>query len=383
MRKLLRRVLLGVVAFYVAGAVWSCVHSPPVAVTVEEVVPPNEEDAILRLVRLATEAIEEHAKNDHFYKRDAHSVPHGCVRARLQVRPGLDEELRHGVFATPGKQYRAWIRFSNALKPDDRSTDGRGMAIKLMRASERDPSQDFLMVNGAAFFNRDVFEYEEFFHYQSQGAVQQVFYFIQWNPFRWRLHELRTALALTMQRVTSPLSIQYFSGLPYKLGPHNIKYSAKPCRPFEVAKPEDAGPHFLREAMVEHLEREPACFDFMVQLQDPTKEMPIEDPTVLWREEDSPFRPVARIEIPRQTFSSDAQNQFCEQLSFAPWQGLPAHRPIGGLNRARKAVYEQVSKRRHARNGFERREPKGWCLDLTGAACPDDPSYFLDDGGSP
>jgi hypothetical protein len=107
-----------------------------------------------------------------------------------------------------------------------------------------------------------------------------------------------------------------------------------------------------------------------VQLQDPGAKMPIEDPTIRWSEEISPYRPVARIEIPRQQFSSDAQNQFCEQLSFAPWHGLEAHRPVGGINRARKAVYNAVSERRHAHNGFERHEPQGWCLDLTGRPCP-------------
>ena len=219
-------------------------------------------------------------------------------------------------------------------------------------------SQDFLMVNGEAFFNRDVFEYEEFFHYQSQGVVQQVFYFIKWNPFRWRLGQMITALRMTMQEVSNPLDLQYFSGLPFKLGPHNTKYSARPCDGQTFAGAED-GPHFLREAMVNHLAEKPACFDFLVQVQNPEANQPLEDSTVVWEERDAPFQKVARIEIPPQVFSTDAQNQFCEQLSFAPWQGLPDHRPLGGLNRARKAVYEAVSKRRHARNGVRRCEPPG------------------------
>ncbi|MEK1942330.1 MAG: hypothetical protein AAAB16_18325, partial [Pseudomonas sp.] len=36
--------------------------------------------------------------------------------------------------------------------------------------------------------------------------------------------------------------------------------------------------------------------------------------------------------------------------SFNPWHALPEHRPLGGINRLRKAVYEAVSAYRHERN---------------------------------
>ena len=45
------------------------------------------------------------------------------------------------------------------------------------------------------------------------------------------------------------------------------------------------------------------------------------------------------------------QNLACDNLSFNPWHSLPEHRPIGGINRLRKAVYETVSAYRHERNG--------------------------------
>ena len=69
-----------------------------------------------------------------------------------------------------------------------------------------------------------------------------------------------------------------------------------------------------------------ACFTFLVQLQDPTKNMPIEDATIEWDEHDSPYFPVATLRIPAQEFSTDAQNRFCEALQFAPWHALPEHR---------------------------------------------------------
>ena len=66
--------------------------------------------------------------------RDAHAGDNGCVEAIFRVDSDITKELRHGVFAAPGKEFNAWIRFSNgnseALSP--RLPDARGMAIKLM-----------------------------------------------------------------------------------------------------------------------------------------------------------------------------------------------------------------------------------------------------------
>jgi hypothetical protein len=59
---------------------------------------------------------------------------------------------------------------------------------------------------------------------------------------------------------------------------------------------------------------------------------------------------VAKIIIPQQEFDSEEQQQFCENLSFAPWNALSEHRPIGQLNRIRKEVYEASSKYRHENN---------------------------------
>ncbi len=88
--------------------------------------------------------------------------------------------------------------------------------------------------------------------------------------------------------------------------------------------------------------------------------MSIEDSTIEWRERDSPFVPVARITIAPQRFDSLDQLAFCENLSFTPWHGLPAHRPLGGINRVRRIIYEAISELRHALNEAPRQEPQGW-----------------------
>ena len=50
-----------------------------------------------------------------------------------------------------------------------------------------------------------------------------------------------------------------------------------------------------------------------------------------------------------------------ENLSFTPWHTLPAHEPVGAVNRLRLTVYEALSRHRHRRNGVVSAEP----VDLT------------------
>jgi hypothetical protein len=150
---------------------------------------------------------------------------------------------------------------------------------------------------------------------------------------------------------------------PYLLGERAVKFSVRPCGSDVIPKLPRVGPHFLRENMRTELSTSSnpsgRCFAFGIQLRLEGAEaaMPIEDPTVEWRESQSPFLQVARVEIPAQQFDSPAQNEFCENLSFTPWHTLPAHRPLGGINRVRKVVYEEVSRLRHELNGTDQREP--------------------------
>lgn len=72
----------------------------------------------------------------------------------------------------------------------------------------------------------------------------------------------------------------------------------------------------------------------------------IEDSCVEWPEGDEaegkfPFVIVARIAIPSQgqDIEGPEQRSFCEDLIFSPWNGLADHRPLGGINRLRQAVY--------------------------------------------
>ena len=77
----------------------------------------------------------------------------------------------------------------------------------------------------------------------------------------------------------------------------------------------------------------------------------IEDASVEWKEASSPYLPVARIRIPRQRLDDERQAAACEQLDFNPWHCLPEHRPLGGMNRARRDIYRAMADFRGARAG--------------------------------
>lgn len=302
-------------------------------------------------------------------RRDAHAKHHGCVRAEFIVEANLPEEMKLGIFQETGRSFTAWIRFSNASgkanQPDSKG-DARGMAIKLMGvAGEKlleeekyELTQDFVMINHPVFFIRNLPDYIEFFQVfqEAQGKLPLKFFFPSINPLTWRLHELKIGLLIQSKKVISPLEIQYWSTTPYLLGNRAIQFSAKPWVSNISGRQSSNSQNYLREAMVEHLKNKEAGFDFLVQFQTDADKMPIEDPTIRWN---SPYQKVASIKILPQTFDSKEQMDFCENLSYTPWHSLPEHRPLGGINRARKQVYQSISQLRHQLNKVPRQEPTG------------------------
>ncbi|GAA0765075.1 catalase family protein [Ideonella azotifigens] len=327
----------------------------------EETIPSGEAQVIEDLVaRLQAKITRDNAGGP--MRRDAHPKMHGLVKAEFIVEPGLPPELRVGVFAEP-RSYPAWIRFSNqdgSLNPD-KGRDIRGMAIKLMGVpgdklldEERDaPTQDFILISTPVFVTRDAAEFDALLaSLTGSGWAKLVFFLTHWRV-TWNL--LRS-----MVRFANPLQIRYFSTTPYLFGNTAVKYSAMPHVSVPDRIPDRPDDDYLRLAMRQQLTVGEARFDFAVQLQVDAQAMPIEDPGHEWSQALSPFRKVASIVIPAQAFDTEAQRELGENLSFTPWHALPAHRPLGGVNRARRVVYAAISKYRHACNQQPRREPQGW-----------------------
>jgi len=340
---------------------------------------PDESAYTARIVAAAVAMIDGVHQQGRVYTRDVHAKAHGCVKATVEV-PELEDRLRVGLFADPG-EHEAWIRLSSGDTriQSDLVRDARGFALKVMgvpgekllEAEKHETTQDFIMINSPRFFVRTISDYAEFMAFMARGDRYGWFFGgWTWKWWRWHVRELYLAARTLKSPPTSLLQTQYHSLSAYHFGPDRfVKYSARPCQS-ERPPRRNKTAGMLREALKEELSSGDGCFDLLVQFQVPGKNMPVEDTTVLWSEKDSPFVPVARVHIPRQDFDTDEQNAFCENLSFTPWHALPAHEPAGVMNRVRKALYQEISRYRHAMNRAPRAEPHGWCLDLTGATCP-------------
>ena len=287
--------------------------------------------------------------------RDAHPKAQGCVRGSFTVRSGLSSKFGYAVFAS-AKTYPTWIRFSNGnpQKQPDGIGDGRGMAIKVIGVTgpklvpDEPSSQDFVMINFPVFFSANAHDYLEF----GQALVGNTI------PAFVKKHPRDAQIAHdTSSRVTRDMFAQtYFSMSPYTIGKRYMKFRTVPVRcQGGPALPDYPGalqtdPNFLRTRMALDLGAGSVCFQLQIQLQTDAATQPIENTTVEWNESQAPFVAVADIVIPKQTFTSDAQQTFCENLSYTPWHGSVDLRPVGGINRIRLAVYNASNALRHSLN---------------------------------
>ncbi|POA42763.1 catalase [Pseudomonas sp. MPR-ANC1] len=362
-KTLLLLLAIGLLGWAVAWAWFAWQHRGPVSAL--EQIPPGESAMTQEVIQTAVRIVDQHREPTR-YLRDAHAKAHGCVKAQVLVLPQLAQSLQQGVFSEPGKTWQALIRLSNgnAYPQFDSIRDARGMAIKLLDVPgnplldnrQQQHEQDFVMFSHPNFFVSDVAEYRQNVAAQADG--KKVMAFVPgWDPRTWQVRHLFIALATLSPAPDSPTRTTYFSVSPYKFGESNAKFRVTPdpdnCPAYTLPRQNQDLPNFLRSALNQQLstDRVPACFLLQIQRQDANKYMPIEDTSIEWREQDSAFETVARITVPPQDFDTPQQNLDCDNLSFNPWFGIEAHRPIGGINRLRKAVYEAVSDYRHQRNG--------------------------------
>ena len=121
-----------------------------------------------------------------------------------------------------------------------------------------------------------------------------------------------------------------------------------------------SNPSVLRDLIVEFFRTNNAEYELRVQLCTDLEKMPVEDASVEWSEDASPYRPVARITIPAQEAYSPARRVYADDvLTFSPFNCLAEHRPLGSVMRARKTAYEASSNYRHQMNAVKRIEPSG------------------------
>ncbi|HSO59414.1 MAG TPA: catalase family protein [Desulfobacterales bacterium] len=314
---------------------------------------PDEAKLIEEMVKVAVERMKPQQGR---IRRGQHAKATGCVRGVFRIRDDVPVDLRHGVFHWPGQSFNAIVRFSNSsetIAPDG-NVSARGMAIKLLDVDGTlaipgtdNRCQDFLTVNLPVFPLATPAEYVKFFEIRATPLVGDLLA-AGWFAFFHPRH-LTSTMKIINETVASPL-VTYWSGSPYWLGPPGttggsaVKYSLVPffkgtAPPIDLTiKPDD----YLSHTLEKYLKTREAVFEFRVQPQTDPVAMPVEDVSVEWDEAVSKPIPVATLTIGVQDVDSTegrALSEECETMAFSPWNALAEHRPMGGINRLRQAVY--------------------------------------------
>lgn len=310
--------------------------------------------------------------------RSVHAKSHALLHGRMGVMGGLPPELAQGLFARPGA-YDVVLRLSTIPGDvlDDSISVPRGVAIKVLGVegerlpgSEGDSTQDFILVDGPAFGSstaktflanlkllakttdriEGVKKAQSALFRAIEGAVEAVG------------GESATLTQLGGHPATNPLGDTYFSQTAFRYGDHIAKFSLAPIsgnllnlkdEPVDISRA-----NALREAADEEFARAGGIWELRVQLCTDLDEMPVENPSKVWDEALSPWHSVARIEVPAQPGWTDAKSaEIDDGMAFSVWHGLAAHRPLGRINRVRKAAYEMSRDFRGRFNGCPIHEP--------------------------
>ena len=322
--------------------------------------------------------------------RGVHPKSHGCVKAKFIINEDIEPDLQVGLFAEPGKEFDAHIRFSNAaaLVGPDVDAQGkhgsRGMAIKVfdvggevLTEDNGAHNQDFLMINQPMFAFANSEDYlrldrvllknndnpEAFFAplklndpVLNEEQKQHILAYmtaedIAEDDVQRILNTFKIIQQIQSTAVANPLDIQYFSAAPFLYGPDRVmKFSVKPRHENRHSQlPENPSGDYLRGALTETMtQADPIEFDFMVQVRDDDRDMGIENASSIWEESDYPFISVAKILIPtpQTDIISEENKAYCEGLAFTPWHSLVEHQPIGSINRLRRSVYQASAEHR-------------------------------------
>ncbi|WP_198665800.1 MULTISPECIES: catalase family protein [unclassified Sphingomonas] len=343
-----------------------------------EVIDPEEEQTH-RALNDAFDMILERTAEDYGHAvRSVHAKSHGILEGEMTIDADLPPHLAQGLFATPGT-HRVMIRLStNAgdILPDAISLP-RGLAMKVYGVDgERLPgaegrTQDFVMVNGPVFQAKTA---EKFLGNlkllarttdRMEGGKKVVSAVLR------GVHNALDAIGTRITAVDSlggapnvePLGETFHSATPFRYGEHIAKFALVPVAPAQVALTgkvidiagrEDA----IREEVRAEMRDPDAVWEFRVQLCRDLEKQPVEDPTVAWNAADAPFVRVATIRAGRQDSWDPARvEEVDERLRFSVWTGLAAHRPLGNINRARRAAYRHSADFRARFNGCPYHEP--------------------------
>ena len=320
-------------------------------------------------------------------RRSVHAKSHGLLTGTMQVHDALPHEYAQGLFARPG-EYPVVLRLSTTPGDmlDDKISTPRGLGLKIigvagarLPGSEDDVTQNFVLGNSPAFNVRDAAQFVGNVRHlgsmtgRSETVKRAISAVTRTTEAVLEKVGMQSATLTTYagQARTHILGDTFYSQVPVLYGDYAAKICVAPVSenlralseaPVELAGTRDG----LREAVRAFFARQGGTWEFRVQLWTDPQTMPIEDASVQWPQDRSPYLAVATITVEAQDSWSEARVAAIDEgLTFSPWRGLAAHRPLGSVMRARRMAYESSARLRSEVIGRSIVEPRS-AADLPG-----------------
>jgi catalase len=339
----------------------------------------DEAETTRGLIETITKIQEKVYEDSAHASRGVHAKGHGLLIGEFKVLDGLPAYLSQGLFAAAAT-YPVVMRFSTIPGDilDDSISVPRGLALKVIgvagprvAGSEGAATQDFVLANGPVFAKAHPKSFLTTLKQlaattdKAPGLKKMLSVVMRGTE---KLLESVGGQSSTLMTLggypeVHILGDDFFSQTPYLYGDYMAKFSVKPSseglRHLAKAPLDLKGkPDGIREAVVDYFRSNAGVWELQVQVCTDLDAMPIEDASTAWPEDRSPYQPVARITIPPQdAWSPSRVKAVDEQMSFSAWHALAAHRPLGAMNRVRKAVYDTAARFRAEHNRVIVSEP--------------------------
>jgi hypothetical protein len=352
----------------------------PVRYTPEvEQIGPDEDQTIRELADTLLLISEKTFADTGHALRSVHAKSHGIIEAELDVLPGLAPHCAQGLFARSAR-YPVVMRLSTIAGDilDDAVSIPRGMAIKILDVpgdrlpgSEGDATQDFLMADGPAFSAPNAGKFLASLKLlakttdRAQGLKKALSTVLRGVEAAVESVGAESALLKTLggHRPSHILGEVFYSQAPIRYGDYIAKMSLAPASPELLALRDvmldiKGDRNALRAAVRQHFATRGGVWDLRAQLCTDLSVMPVEDASVVWPEDGSPYVTVGRITAaPQDTWSDEKIRRVDDGMSFSPWHGIAAHQPLGSVMRARNRTYRAAASFRSERNGCPMHEP--------------------------
>jgi hypothetical protein len=352
-----------------------------------ETIDPHIDELLPQIIEFWEKKGRESAKTEGSGRavRGAHAKTYGLAKAEVEVLDDVPAAYAQGIYANPGR-HGALIRFSSAsghLGPDAVLGTGLGFAIKifgvdgtkLVDDEPGSPTFDLVLKNNPIFIANTARHYlllqdivndvPEYLARGKAGFHELLTDFLtgrgRFEQSDWAWDELFAFVRLAQTPVRNPLLSTYWTMAAVRHGDYVAKVRVAPAAASaaQAIHPEldlESGPDVFGPALVDELQARAFDFDLQVQLCTDLDKMPVNDVTVEWPEQLSPFVTVGRVHLPRQDVSGPENFEKDDALAFNQWRVTAEHRPLGEIMDVRR-IYSASAKVRRELNHQPQTEP--------------------------